>query len=728
MAYVGRSGMSGRHRTSGRRRTQAALGRVMVVLALGVASLPLLGGAGLIAANAQVPTLTSSKSGPATVAQGGTVNYTISVSNTGTTAVTDVRVFDQIDANLTNISASASQGSCAIQGNLVRCDIGTIAAGGGASVSISATAPTGVCPTLSNTAEVKRGFTSAGTTNTVVTDVTGCTTPDVSFSKSGPATVAQGGTVTYTISVSNTGNGPSLPITVTDSVDAAFTNVQASTSQGNCSVNGNNVSCSIGVLAAGGSATVTITATAPTGTCPDLSNAAQVQQGNQAPQSTNTVTTTVTGCAPDVSITKSASAITVAPGGSFTYSVTVTNNGAAPAQSVVVTDTVPAGLTIGNVTGPNCSVNGQTVTCNVGTLAAGASATITISVTATAQACPSVSNTAHVSFQGGPGGGSADSNAVAVGVTCTPGVSITKSASAVTVASGGSFSYTVQVSNTGSGPAQNVVVTDTVPAGLTIGNVTGPNCSVNGQTVTCNVGTLAAGATATITISVTATAGACPSVVNRARVTFADGTGGNGSADSNPVTVGVNCETDVQIVKNSDAPGRGIDSGDSFTYSITVSNDGSSTAEGVVVTDTIPDGLEIDGVSGPNCSVNGQVVTCNVGDLAAGASITITIDVTADDDACPAVENFAHVEWNDGEETSSEDSNTVVVDVDCVGGETVTPTPPPDDTTTITPPGGTAFTGPDEGAVRMGLLSIALLVLGTGLTFAGYRRRARNET
>ncbi len=676
------------------------------------------------------PDLTFSKSGPATVDQGGTVTYTIAVSNESDVQSRPraVIVTDSVDASLTNVQASASQGSCDVNGNAVSCALGTISAGATATVTITATAPSDSCPVISNTANVQMGTKPAQSTNTVTTQVTGCES-DLTFSKSGPATVDQGGTVTYTIGVQNSGTVDSQPVTVTDTVDASLTNVQASASQGSCDVNGHAVSCALGPIAAGGSATVTITATAPTGSCPEISNAAEVQQGTQPPQSTNTVTTTVTGCdTPNVQITKSASTATVAVGGSFSYTVVASNTGNGPAQNVVVTDSIPTGLTITNVTGPGCSVNGQNVTCNVGTLAAGASATITITVTATASACPSVTNTAHVTWAAGEGTASADSNQVAVAVACTPGISLTKSASTATVAVGGSFSYTVVASNTGNGPAQNVVVTDSIPTGLTITNVTGPGCSVNGQNVTCNVGTLAAGASATITITVTATASACPSVTNTAHVTFDNGQGGTGTANSNAIAVGVNCQPDVQIVKNSDAPGRGIDSGESFSYTITVANDGNATAEGIIVTDTIPSGLTIDGVTGPGCSVRGQVVTCNVGDLAAGASVTITIDVTATDEACPEVENFAHVEWIEGEETVSEDSNTVHTDVDCVGGETVTPTTPPPTATTTTPPGGTAFTGPDEGAVRLGVLAIALLVLGTGLLFAGYRRRARSES
>ncbi|HEY7756013.1 MAG TPA: isopeptide-forming domain-containing fimbrial protein [Actinomycetota bacterium] len=165
-----------------------------------------------------------------------------------------------------------------------------------------------------------------------------------------------------------------------------------------------------------------------------------------------------------------------------------------------------------------------------------------------------------------------------------------------------------------------------------------------------------------------------------------------------------------------------MESGESFTYTITVTNTGDGTAEDVVVTDRVPSGLTITDVNGPGCSTSGQDVTCQVGDLAAGASVTITITVTATDDACPDVENSATVEWTEGGTTESEDSDPVETDVDCVGGETVTPPPP-----TVTPPDGTAFTGASETAVMMGFAAIALLILGSGLLFAGYRRRTSIE-
>jgi uncharacterized repeat protein (TIGR01451 family) len=180
-------------------------------------------------------------------------------------------------------------------------------------------------------------------------------------------------------------------------------------------------------------------------------------------------------------------------------------------------------------------------------------------------------------------------------------------------------------------------------------------------------------------------------------------------------------------VKSSDAPNGEVESGESFSYTITVTNTGSGTAQDVVVTDTVPAGLTIVDVDGPGCSSSGQDVTCDVGDLASGASVTITITVTATDEACPDVRNRAHAGWTDGGSQGSENSNAVDTEIVCVGGETVTPTTDPPQPTTVTPPGGTAFTGANDAVMRLGALAVALLVIGTGLTFAGYRRRTRED-
>jgi uncharacterized repeat protein (TIGR01451 family) len=90
-----------------------------------------------------------------------------------------------------------------------------------------------------------------------------------------PVTVGQ--TLTYTLTASNNGPANATGVTVTDTLPSGVTFVSASPSQGNCSGT-TTVSCTLGDLNNGSSATVTIQVT-PT-TEGELSNTASVQ-GNQ---------------------------------------------------------------------------------------------------------------------------------------------------------------------------------------------------------------------------------------------------------------------------------------------------------------------------------------------------------------------------------------------------------------------------------------------------------------
>jgi uncharacterized repeat protein (TIGR01451 family) len=79
------------------------------------------------------------------------------------------------------------------------------------------------------------------------------------------------------------------------------------------------------------------------------------------------------------------------------YMITVTNKGPAPATDVVMTDTIPAGVTFISATpnqGSPCTLAGNTVACNLGSLANGISASVTIKVTPTAAGV--INNTARV--------------------------------------------------------------------------------------------------------------------------------------------------------------------------------------------------------------------------------------------------------------------------------------------------------------------------------------------
>jgi uncharacterized repeat protein (TIGR01451 family) len=69
--------------------------------------------------------------------------------------------------------------------------------------------------------------------------------------------------------------------------------------------------------------------------------------------------------------------------------------------------------------------------------------------------------------------------------------------------------------------------------------------------------------------------------------------------------------------------------GNSLTYTLTVSNEGVDTAEGVVLTDTLPNGPSFVSADASQGTCAGtSTVTCNLGTIAANATATVTIVVT----------------------------------------------------------------------------------------------------
>jgi uncharacterized repeat protein (TIGR01451 family) len=119
----------------------------------------------------------------------------------------------------------------------------------------------------------------------------------------------------------------------------------------------------------------------------------------------------------DLSLTKTDSPDPAVVGGALTYTITVGNNTPTPsgtpeAANVVVTDTLPAGVSFNSAssTQGSCAQTSGTVTCNLGALAFAAQATVTINVTPTAVG--SITNTASVTSDN-PDPNSADNTASA---------------------------------------------------------------------------------------------------------------------------------------------------------------------------------------------------------------------------------------------------------------------------------------------------------------------------
>lgn len=230
----------------------------------------------------------------------------------------------------------------------------------------------------------------------------------------------------------------------------------------------------------------------------------------------------------DLVIAKTDSSDPVAAGTDLTYTVTVTNQGDAPADDVVVTDTLPAGVTLVSTSG--CVEDPVGVpTCSLGTIDTGGFAQFTVTVTVDPAVTGAITNTVSVTTSSTESDTGNNSAAEVTLVGAEADLSITKIDSSDPVESGGGqeLVYTIEVSNAGPSDATNVVVTD-ILSDLAIFQSTSGCLDDPFGVPDCLLGTIAAGSSAsyTITVLLQRTSG---TVVNSASVTSdaSDPTPGN---------------------------------------------------------------------------------------------------------------------------------------------------------------------------------------------------------
>ena len=311
---------------------------------------------------------------------------------------------------------------------------------------------------------------------------------------------------------------------------------------------------------------------------------------------------------------------------------------------MTVTETPPPGLTITAMSGSRLDLHRPTPTCTRSdALAPGASyPAITVTTSVGAGVAPgTVTNSAVVSG----GGDSNTGNNTATDPTtiggCASGMdlSIAKSHTPSIVVAGQTVTYTVTVSNVGTAPSSGAVtVTETPPSGLTITALsgTGWTCTVSTRTCTRSDALAPAASYPAITVTASVGAGVPPGTVTNIAVVSGGGdtnSGNNTATDPTIITgappVGASDLTLAKVHTPSIAiPGQTV------TYTVTVSNVGSSPSSGTVtVTETPPAGLTITALSGAGWTCTVSTRTCTRSDALAPATsypdITVTTSVGA---------------------------------------------------------------------------------------------------
>ncbi len=587
--------------------------------------------------------------GVTTLATGASTTYTITVTNTGNIGVTNVLATDTLPAGLSYVSCSSLTGTvsiaCAQSSGVVTISYAQLAGNGGsASFTVTATVNKPLAAAIDSVdnvvAVVDDGANGAETStldNTANDVDTVTAVPDMSVIKTHTeANVRAGGTVHYTLTVANSGDQDATGVVVTDTVDSQMVVNCTSTSPVATSCNSTT-----GVITWGPGLADTGTTSGPFRAGANRTLSYVTSAKNPLAAATSSFTNNVTvdddhangadptpgdnldsdivplaGNAPELGIIKTDGVTSLVPGGSTTYTLTVTNSGDIAATGVVITDTLPAGVTFASCTAGCTHPALPIVKWAIANIAGGGgTATVTITVAVdnpVASGITSIVNPASVIDDGLNGVDPVPSNNFTSDtdlLPATPDLVVTKTDGATTRNAGEQFDYTITVSNVGNQNATNVVVVDTLPAILTAVScpVTPVPCTIgSGATageVTWELPSLdggaslpipAPGSSVTLTVTVvldTAVAAGRISFVNSVR---ADDDGANGADPTPSDNAATDTDTliaspDLTITK-TDAR-TSVAPGDTLTYAIVVNNVGSQTATGVTVSDTLPPGV-----------------------------------------------------------------------------------------------------------------------------------------
>ncbi len=575
---------------------------------------------------------------------GSTVSYTITVANTGPSAFTGVSLSDPLgdvlDDAAYNGDLAATLGTASFAGQNVTWT-GNLAAGATATITYSVTVGTNGNGILTDTVSSPTSGTNCAVSSGDSRCRSTVTLQALAISKTADtANPTPGATVNYTVTVTNTGRTAYSPATFSDALagvlDDATYNNDATATSGTVTYGAPTLSWS-GNLPAGASATITYSVTVrdPDQGDRSLTNTVtSASPGNNCP-----CTISVTTLVPRLTVTTSTDVSSTTPTGVVHYTVTATNTGQTtyPAADFTL---APAGdATYDNnatATSGNLTLNPNGTITWTGPLAPGQSVTATASVT--------VGNPATGTLTGNVTSTTAGLNCV----SCTtsvpilqPRLTLTKTASTPTVTPGGTVTYTIIAANTGQTPYQGATFTESL-AGVLNDAVYNGDAGATSGTVSYDApvlswtGDLAVGATATVTYTVTVRN---PDPGDHLMVnTVVSPTLGSTcpAGSSNP---------DCTAVVNVLVPGLSITrqadrtsavQGDVIHYTITAENTGQTPYTGASLTDQLAQLLDDAVFNGDAVATSGTVsyTAPNLtwtGDLAVGATATITYSVTVRD-------------------------------------------------------------------------------------------------
>ena len=561
---------------------------------------------------------------------GDTIQFAIGATNYGPADATGVVVTDVIPVGLTYVGPTAGIGTNPTVGSINEVGgtltwiIGPLNAGSTTAgalplfiydVTVDAPSPDGIPPTLANSASITGTEHDPNliNNNAIVSE-----TPqyaDLEVDKQVSNTTPNiGDVITYTVTVTNSGKDNAENVELTDTLPTltGLSIIGTPVTSAGTFDTGTGI-WDIGTVYVGSPATLLVQA-----------EVLVPVTGNPLPQTNTATITAVTQYDPDptndfdkatetpqyadLRVVKNVNDPAPNVGDNIFFGITVENLGANQATNVTIDDVLPGGLSF--VSASSTDYDPGTGVWNVGTVDVGTSNTKALQITATVAASGSFTNEAEISTSNPPDQFDPDltnNKGSATVVTREADLRVKKSVNDAAPNVGDIITFTIDVRNYGPDVANNVEITDQLPAaGLAFLSSTETQGSYDSGTGIWTVGTIDVGVlnTQTLTIDARVLAPARttaftipPAQTNVAEVTNVDEHDRYPSNNRGEVT-----ETpkyaDLQVEKITTNVQPNV--GDTFIYTVTLKNNGIDTATNVEVTELFPNNISVISVTPTN--------------------------------------------------------------------------------------------------------------------------------
>ncbi len=554
---------------------------------------------------------------------GEVVTYTLTITNLSSNTANLIEVTDTLPTGVTYSSDSGGYDS--LTGIWT---VGTLAGSASTSLTISATIDTSTAgDTIINSASI----TNSSDTDPVAgndTDSASLTVKsiDLEVTKTVDNTAPQiGDTITYTITVTNSGTDTASGITVTDALPADLTYVSDDGAGAYVLATGLwTVPVS---LTPASSATLNITVSVTGGTA--ITNLASITSSNEEDLVTGndseSVIVYVGGT--DIEVIKTVSNLAPPSGGTVTYTITLTNNGPVDATGIEVVDALPTGVSYSSSIASQGSYNSAQDTWTVGDILNGGTATLDLIVDVTGLSGDIVINTARLDLMDQTDtniDNNSDTATIYIGGT---DLSITKVVDNAMPTEGDTVVYTLTITNTGSNSASLVTASDLLPSGTTYVSDNGGGAYVSATGVWTVPGVIAASASVSLDITATINTGTGGSLItNTASITGLAELDVNDTNNDASISFTVQSASlyIVKIVDNA-TPYES----ETITYTLNLTNDGPNDATGVVATDLLPVGVTYVSDDG-GVSYDNLTGIWTIGNILKNTTTTLNITATVD--------------------------------------------------------------------------------------------------